>query len=86
MGLLEWIALGGSVAGLFAWLYALDHSRLERLRDLQRDLAVLTQRVEDEMRRCDGHEADIADLKTAVALLRQITEGLTDAADKKRSP
>lgn len=85
MGLLEWIALGGSAAGLFAWFHALDHARLEKLRDLQRDLAVLVQRVEDEVRRCDGHDVEIAEIKTAIALLRQAIESLRGVVDHNRN-
>lgn len=85
MGLLEWLALAGSVAGLLAWFHALDHARVGELRDVRQDHAVLAQRVDDEVRRCDGLAERLAERETDAALLRREIEILRGTVEHNRN-
>lgn len=85
MGLIEWLALAGSVAGLLAWFHALDHARLGELRDARLAHAVLAQRVEDDGQRCDGLTERVTEGEKEIALLRREIEILRGVVDHNRT-
>ena len=71
MGLLEWIALSCALAGLVAWLYGIDQSRMRLLSTQRESLLVVTSRLDAEVSRCDGLEERIAGLELSSALREQ---------------